>query len=503
MYGYETPKYFIPAQVTGDMIEASEEQRAAGITDTQIYGLMRATNRGHGVIATGTALGTFVSGASTVTFSENKPQYAVEALINQVYAYSINPFTFSGIPDDSVSYLYIRLVEQEIGKSSVERGEFVTYVSASSTAPSDGILIATATTTSTTITIDTSPTGLITIPILSDHVADNTDPHGTTLYQTNLIVDDLVASGTASFNNIEADILSGTTAYFTELLSGSGSIRFNSLIISGSTVINGDVNVLGGLAFSNGITFAANVDVESGITIDGRDISADGIVLDSHVANMNNPHATTAVLAGALSKYGDTLSGNLLVQSGNTIDGIDISTLEFLYDGSDATGKHTHSELLPQSGIETTLLSPEYNGAVLSGTDIALQTIYDDTSKQNVYEVTGISGTNVGIIALRHGISETTLSTPNDFLKINGQVQGGTANRIEILCHDTNDVVMGLTGNSITDVTMTENVVSFSGAPTLTNGEFMTIFARLECESGTWCRLGDLGVDRWEDYTGV
>ncbi len=47
--------------------------------------------------------------------------------------------------------------------------------------------------------------------------------------------------------------------------------------------------------------------------VDGRDISADGTKLDSHVANKNNPHEITASLIGALPLSGGTLSGNLSV----------------------------------------------------------------------------------------------------------------------------------------------------------------------------------------------
>ncbi len=504
MYGYETSKYLIPAQIAGDRIESAEEQRAANISDIQMYGLMRAVNRGHGVIATGKYSATFVDGNSSVTFSEDKPRYAVEALINQVYVYSINPFTFEGIPNNSTSYLYLRLVEQDVGSSSVERGEFIAYVSQSSTPPTDGILIATATTTGSTITVDNDPTGLITIPILADHIADSHDPHGTTLYQTILVVDDLSASGTASFNNIEADVLSGTDAYFTELLSGTGSIRFNSLLISGTSVVQGDVVINGGLNTNEGLSIEHNVDVSSGVTVDGRDISADGTTLDSHIADYDNPHLTTAELVSGISKFGDTLMANLAVQSGRVIDGIDISTLKFLIDGSDATGKHTHSELLPQSGIEKTLMSPEYNGAVISGENIGIITSFDAANNMNVYEIEGVGAAeSAGMVVLRHGLSETILSTPNDFVDVSGRIESGTSNKIEIFAYDTSNNNIDLLNNEINEIVMTEKTVSFEGSPDLVSGDFITIIARASVTSGTKCYLGDMSIKRWEDYSGA
>ena len=59
-------------------------------------------------------------------------------------------------------------------------------------------------------------------------------------------------------------------------------------------------------------------------TVDGRDVSADGEKLDSHIGIISgNPHGTTADQVGALPLAGGTISGNLVVTG--TVDERDVS----------------------------------------------------------------------------------------------------------------------------------------------------------------------------------
>jgi len=506
MYGYETPRYAIPAQVVGDFIEGQEEQRTFNIIDTQLYGLMRSNNRGHGVIATGQYVATYSAGNNSfVTFSEDKPagKWAVEALINQVYVGSINPFTFNGIPDNTTSYLFIRLIEEDTGRSSVEQAEFTTYVSSSSTPPDDGILIATADTTGGTITVDDAPSGRINIPILADHVNDNTDPHGSLLIQTNLIVeDDLISSGTAVFTTVDAEVISGNEAYFREELSGTGVFHANALVISGGAYWQGDINVIGNINFPSGITFAQNISVESGVTVDGRDISADGATLDSHLVDYDNPHQVTAEQTSGISKFGGLLEGNLEVQSGKTIDGVDVSTLTPLIAGGDASSLHSHTGISPQSGIRVFKKGVEYSDAVLSGEGIGLQTKLNDTPFMNIYEIQGIaSGISVGIINVCQPLPTDLLAVPNDFLTLYAGVQSGTSNRVEVFAKDSNNDLMELTNDVFTDPTLTEKTVSFSGVPAFAQDGYSTVQLRAEVESGTTVQIGDYGFKTWRDFS--
>jgi hypothetical protein len=504
MYGYETPKYNIPAQTVGNIIEGQEEQRAANILDTQLYGLMRSNNSGHGVIATGSHVETFAAGnISFVTFNENKStgKMAVEALINQVYVGNYNSFTFTGIPDVGTFYLYVRLVEDNVGQSSVERGEFSTYVSSSATPPANGILIATATTNGSSIVVDDNPTGRINIPTLADHVADNTDPHGNLLIQTNLTVtNDLIVSGTASFNTIRADILSGGNAQFTGTLSGVGIVAMNSLVISGGAIWRGIVNILGDVNFPNPISFAQNLVMASGVSVDGRDLSVDGATLDAHILNMANPHQTTIAQLSGLNKYGDTLEGNLEVQSGKTIDGIDPTALKPLINGSDATLLHTHSNIYPLSGLRTLTLGVEYAGAVISGVDIGLITRPNASPFMNVYEIVGLQSGVAGIIVLRQPIPSDVLSVPPDFMTLYGAAEAG--NQIEVLAFDTDNVQLELSNNVFTSPSLVQQTVSFSGVPAFAKDKLATIQMRAACESGTKCYLGDYGLRFYKDFSG-
>jgi len=59
-----------------------------------------------------------------------------------------------------------------------------------------------------------------------------------------------------------------------------------------------------------------NITLDAALTVDGRDISADGATLDGHVADTSNPHSVTVAQIGAVDKTGDTMSGDLTI-SGN------------------------------------------------------------------------------------------------------------------------------------------------------------------------------------------
>lgn len=77
--------------------------------------------------------------------------------------------------------------------------------------------------------------------------------------------------------------------------------------------LTGDFNVSGQVGFSGDLTTSGKVD--------GRDVSADGTKLDGHVADRNNPHATTAQQVGALVSVGgiSNAGGDVAIKGGTAI----------------------------------------------------------------------------------------------------------------------------------------------------------------------------------------
>ena len=76
---------------------------------------------------------------------------------------------------------------------------------------------------------------------------------------------------------------------------------------------------------SGAITGVASIAVSG--TVDGRDVSADGAALDSHVASVANPHAT--LLSQTLAAGNDTNGYNLVVSNGDKIAGEDGGHVQF------------------------------------------------------------------------------------------------------------------------------------------------------------------------------
>jgi hypothetical protein len=68
-----------------------------------------------------------------------------------------------------------------------------------------------------------------------------------------------------------------------------------------------------------GIKVDGNIGVGAGNTVDGRDVSADGSTLDTHVSfnvgNPGNPHGTTAAQVNALPIGGGTLTGSIITDN--------------------------------------------------------------------------------------------------------------------------------------------------------------------------------------------
>lgn len=84
------------------------------------------------------------------------------------------------------------------------------------------------------------------------------------------------------------------------LLTTAGLATFNA----GATVASGNLSLTSG-----------NIDLSASATVDGRDVSVDGSTLDAHVADVNNPHATTLDQTIQQQLGGTGAVGDILVRS--------------------------------------------------------------------------------------------------------------------------------------------------------------------------------------------
>ncbi|HEX3048551.1 MAG TPA: tail fiber domain-containing protein [Bacillota bacterium] len=156
--------------------------------------------------------------------------------------------------------------------------------------------------------------------MLDTHVAANNNPHATTASQVGALP---ISGGTltGNLNMKEAGTVDGrdVSADGTKLDThvadknnphATTAAQVNALPITGGT-INGNLTVSGDLGISG--------------KVDGRRVSADGAKLDTHMADKNNPHATTAEQVGALPISGGTLTGDLNIAGTYKIDGRHVS----------------------------------------------------------------------------------------------------------------------------------------------------------------------------------
>jgi len=170
-----------------------------------------------------------------------------------------------------------------------------------------------------------------------------------------------------------------------------------------------NVAAAGALMADGSANLTGNLTVTAAVTIDGRDISADGAILDAIEAGADVTDATNVAAAGALMADGSaTLTGNLTVSGSITIDGRDISAdgalLDAIEAGADVTdatnvnaaGAVMHSDVSESSGLLRKTASETYeaNDTIGAGIGTDVTTVTDqatlaiDCSLGNVFKVT-------------------------------------------------------------------------------------------------------------------
>ena len=514
-YGYQTKRYLIPAVKSGDVIDGAEERRAANIIDNQLYGAIRVHCYGHGIIDDGIYEGTFSTNNSTVTIRENKPHPTLEGFVNQIYFYSVSAIEVTGLLDNTTYYLYVEpisAVDETETLSTYQYGNFNVIAYSTEREQDSRLLIAVVTTTGAAISIDSVPSEKIRIPRLIDHIAINVDPHTSILYQTELIAGQATLSGIGAFGSITAsgvtaDLINVKTLIVTNEIVNHGLLvqsglqvvngigEFSSGLIASTLDVSGNMNITGGLNVDGESVIMGSLDLSSGVFVNGRNIDADYNAFTGHLTNYSNPHHDHASGIGALMKAGDTLYGPLTVSSGVTIDGIDLSTMHPLFNGSELTDVwHSHQYA---SGLRTLTEYPSFSNSVTSGLYASsVEIIYDGTNI--LYGLTGDAADSRASIVVRNIIPTGFVQWASPFLYVKHVEETADITDGSITAHlfDTGNSEIILTDAQKYSSGLIASSFAISGidSGTWTIGDAYTLIFDLKTDSGLTTSLGEYSV---------
>lgn len=543
-YGGSTPSYRIPYITVGDVPSQAAEQAAALTIENQLRGLIAAHSDGHGVMKVGTFSSVFATNNSTVTLTP-AGGIAIEAFIDKIYVRALSSIQWTGLPDNSILYLYIQIVESNTQSSRV-RGDVVVGYNDTGVIPDDAVLIAKATTTGASITVDEDPAERVNLQTVAAHAADNVNPHGTLLIQDNITASGINVLGNLNARTltIEGDIVVSGTTTFEDGLEVFGEAAFDGMVtisgvtfLLGDTIISGTTTVFGLASLQNvvatsGITsfgdidVHGNINVRSGSLVDGRDISADGVRLDAHIADVTgNPHGITIEQLSGISMFGGiSLKGNLPVESGISIDGVDLSEISFLMGGGNADPTfvgttlekpgHTHS--MSGIAVNAILLAPEYYGTVTSGPGYGFldvqRTPDGGGTDVNVYrwraDPFGVTSgakngiglyTQVGVTSDMDWLSGIELSIytpgidPQSYIDVKAYMPDGS----EISLADN------LSLQQDTNLTFQEIKINNPASYPLSAGDFFTVLTEIYTTSGLDVYVGGMKLHYRTNYPGV
>ena len=463
-YANKTDKYQLESPTVGEQMDTQSEQRTAQILDNQLYGAIRMHSGGHGIIR----LGVFTfdnsggSGSYIASLGESKAlsKPVVEAFIAQEYVYTVDGISWTGLSNSTTYYLGVRLVENTT-ESSLQNGEVTSWINTTGDIPSDGILLATLAIDGAGVgTFNTDATDVINIPVVGNHIADNSDPHGSTLFQNNLVVSGLNVLGTLNYSQLQV----------------------NNLLISGNnSVLSGNVTIRGNLTVSGNFTISGVINYNS--------LTATNMTIPSSL-NIGTLNVVSGMDVYPISRF----RRNINLNSGVTIDGFDPSEAVGLVNGGNADHLHTHNfgAVVP---IKTIHLSPEYSNTVLSGE------VFQHTTSGIFSAKRAFSGNYYEFQARTSGaaILVTRLNLPPDFERLEKveirnickKEAPLSGNNLRVEIYDQDIALLGTQQYVNTSVTL--NSVTISGgnlAPNLP----MTIVNRLWSISGITTNVGDMSV---------
>lgn len=494
----------------GQFISESAEERTFNIIENHLIGAISAHSGGHGVLKLGDFVTAGDSGGFTINLNPSGGTPAAQGFMRFIHFKTNSTIQWIIDSGDGTYYLYVQRIETAT-QSTAQFGDVTAGVSLSSTIPDDALLIAEATVVGNIITLDSAPTDRLDISTIADHIANNTNPHTAMLLQDQLfasgitaqtaefaemkVMNELKVSGLAIFQG-PAGFLQDVTIEGNVLVSGS-AIFIGDAILSGTSFIQdftaAHVNITSGALFRPEIIFHNHIRFDSGVTIDGRDISLDGTVLDNHVSGLPaflNPHNVTAAQVSGIpvTGSGPSLQGNLTVNSGVTVDGINLKTAKRLLAGGNADDLHTHD----MSGIQvnTIAVSAEYCGTVFSGAGVFdLTTEYDPTNDKNFYNfVPASSGKQCLTLVKRQGVPADFKQWTNSGLQLwNGvSAPADTDTYVELSVKDTAGTLFGISGGQLQRNILEQSVLDLTplNVGTFESGKSFTLFMQVCCNSG-------------------
>lgn len=177
-YLYKSNKYLLPRPSEGDYFDEQEEKRFSDIIDRVLNELVRyqtPDKKGYGVIQEGIYVTHFVNNNSYIELQPTTSLPAIFAFINSIPIYSNSTITFTGLENNQTYYLYLSLVEDrtiEPEKSSRRFGDIVPIKSTVPSNNSNYLLIAIATTTGSSISVNTNPEGKTVLYSIVDYDKD-------------------------------------------------------------------------------------------------------------------------------------------------------------------------------------------------------------------------------------------------------------------------------------------------------------------------------------------
>lgn len=133
-------------------------RRASAIIDTQLNGLASLMGT-TGLIAEGSYQSTYVSGNSSITVIQ-AGEAAIQALLGGKFVNQATSFSWTGLPDDSIVYLYIAPIEENIydtgERSTLAAGICNPIWNTNGVTPAESMLVAVARISGTSISLTTS-----------------------------------------------------------------------------------------------------------------------------------------------------------------------------------------------------------------------------------------------------------------------------------------------------------------------------------------------------------
>jgi hypothetical protein len=171
---YHSARYRLPVPTEGTTFNEVEEQKLADVLDRHLYRVIQILSpfgEGTGVIKEGDYSGIFSDNNSIVKLSPTSQNPAILAFIDFKSIYYTSDIVWTELENNSTYYLYLRVVETDT-ESTAWYGDFEAVALTTPADGSDYLLLAVATTTDNSISVEINPTGKRRIHFPTDYDED-------------------------------------------------------------------------------------------------------------------------------------------------------------------------------------------------------------------------------------------------------------------------------------------------------------------------------------------